>query len=662
MRRTWIRALAVLVAVVVSGLHVSADDYGDSPLAAAPLTVGGSPLSGCIEIAGDADYFLFTAVAGRTYRLLTSHLSSGMDTVLYLFDSDGRSILLVDDDSGADGGSELDWTAPRDGVYFVMVRHAQATSGTGCYAISLAMQQVDDHGNEPVSATPLAVGGAARPGFLERSSDVDVFLFQAERGYAYQIGISRTSGSGSVTLRLLAEDGGREIAAAGAGDEPGEIEWTAPSAGGRFLEVSGSGGDSVLGYDVRVVRAGYGDDFGNSAAAADDLGLAGHVVSGRIEVAEDEDWFRFDAKQNGEYGLTVTPSDGAAFRIVLVGADGTLLVDRTASAVGAQVAIDWIAPNEGTYYVGVSSASGVGAYALRLDTTLELQLLGRFNPQGYSLDVRASGDLAYLVVGTKGLLTVDVTDPAHPVEVGSNSTRGYAQSVAVVGNYAYVANRGDGLTILNVSDPMRPVETGRLDTPGSATAVVVRGSLAVVADQRSGLELVDVSKPASPILVKTVETSGFAQSAWIDGAFAYVAAGDAGLEIVSIATPASATTVARLGLQGEANDVVVSAGMAYVAAGYRGVRIVDVSTPTSPAEISFISTAGEALGLAVRASTLYVAERSGGLTVYDVSNPRDPKRLAQITTPGEALRVAVDGSRAYVACREAGLAIIELSP
>ncbi len=662
MRRTWITLVVTFALLVVGGTVAVADDHGDSPLAATLLSVGGDPASGCIETAGDVDYFLFSAVAGRTYRLMTTHLSSGMDTLLYLFDSDGRSILAVDDDSGTDGGSQVDWTAPRDGVYFVMVRHALSTSGTGCYAVSVAMLRVDDHGNDPLTATPLAVGAAARPGFLEQSSDVDVFLFQAERGYAYQIDIARTNGTGTVRLRLLAEDGARELATTTAGNEPGQIEWSAPSAGARFLEVSGSDVDGVLGYDVRVVQAGYGDDFGNSAAAADDLGTLGPAVSGRIEVAEDEDWFRFNAKQNGEYSLTVTPSDGAVFRAALVGADGTLLVDRTASASGSPIGIDWVAPNEGTYYVEVSSTGGVGSYTLRLDTTLELQLLGRFNPQGYSLDVRASGNLVYLIVGTQGLLLVDVTDPAHPVEVGSNSTRGYAQSLALGGGVAYVANRGDGLTILDVSDPMRPVEIGRLDTPGSAQAVALRGQLAAVADQRGGLQLVDVSKPTSPVLVKTVETSGFAQSVWIDGAFAYVAAGDAGLEIVSIATPASASSVARLSLQGEANDVVVAGGVAYVAAGYRGVRIVDVSTPASPSEIGFLSTAGEALGLAVRSSTLYVAERSGGLTVYDVSNPRDPKRLAQIATPGEALRVAVDGNHAYVACREAGLAIIELLP
>ena len=305
---------------------------------------------------------------------MTTHLSSGMDTLLYLFDSDGRSILAVDDNTGAGDGSQIDWTAPRDGVYFVMVRHALATSGTGCYAVSVAMLQVDDHGNDPLTATPLAVGAAPSPGFLEQPSDVDVFLFQAERGYAYQIDLVRTSGTGTVRLRLLAEDGTRELATATAGNEPGQIDWSSPSAGTRFLEVSGSGVDGVLGYSVRVAQAGYGDDFGNSAAAAADLGTLGPTVSGRIEVAEDEDWFRFDAKQNGEYALTVTPSDGAAFRVALVGADGTLLVDRTASASGNPVEIDWVAPNEGTYYVKVSSTGGVGSYTLRLNTTLELQL------------------------------------------------------------------------------------------------------------------------------------------------------------------------------------------------------------------------------------------------------------------------------------------------
>jgi hypothetical protein len=649
--------------VALASALAFADDYGDSPLAATLATVGGGPLSGCIEAAGDTDYFLFGAVAGRTYRLLTTHLSSGMDTLLYLFDSDGRSILLVDNDSGADGGSQIDWTAPRDGVYFVMVRHAQATSGTGCYALSISTLQVDDHGNGPLTATPLAVGGAARAGFLEQVGDVDVFLFQAERGYAYTIDVARTAGTGEAAVRLLAENGVQELAVALAGTEPAEVGWTASSSGMRFLEISASDGDgSVLGYDVRVARSGYGDDFGNSAAAATDLGIRGPVLSGRLEVAEDEDWFRFEAKQNGEYRLTANSRDGAILRVAVVGADGTLLVDRTAAA-GSSLEINWVAPNEGTYYVAVSPAGGVGAYSLRLDTTIQLELLGRFNPQGYSLDVKVDDNLVYLVVGTKGLLIVDVTDPAHPVEVGSNSTRGYyAQSVTLDGAIAYVANRGEGLTILDVSDPMRPVEVGRLDTPGSVQAVALRGHLAVVADQRGGLQLVDVTRPTSPILLRGLEMGGYAQAVWVDGTYAYVAAGDSGLVVVDLTNALAPALVARLGLQGEANDVLVANGIAYVAAGYRGVRLIDVANPAAPTEIGFISTAGEALGLAYMTDTLCVAERSGGLTVYDVSNPMDPKRLAQIAIPGEALRVAVAGNRAYVACREAGLAIIELLP
>jgi hypothetical protein len=93
MRRTWITLIVTFVSLVIGGAIAVADDHGDSPLAATPLSVGGDPTSGCIETAGDADYFLFSAVAGRTYRLMTTHLSSGMDFSTCLIPMDAPSWL-----------------------------------------------------------------------------------------------------------------------------------------------------------------------------------------------------------------------------------------------------------------------------------------------------------------------------------------------------------------------------------------------------------------------------------------------------------------------------------------------------------------------------------------------------------------------------------------
>ncbi len=647
------RAVVVLVACIVVTIPVLADDHGDSPLTATPIDVGGGLVSACIESGGDLDYYFFQTIAGRTYLLLTSHLDVGTDTVLYLFDTDGSTILAVDDDGGTDGGSRIEWTATGDGTHFAMVRHARATAGTGCYAFSVSMLQVDDHGNDPLTATPLPSDGSAT-GFLETESDVDVFLFSSEAGYSYTIELEKTSGDGAVRLDLLDDEGRGVLATANGG--PAGSTWEAPASGVRFLAVRSDGGTG--GYRLSVDRSGYVDDFANSAAAAEDLNALGLTASGRIEVSGDVDWFRFRARASGDYKFRID-ADGS-IRGALVGLDGETVLEETSAIAGDGLAIDWTAPSDGDYFVEISSASSSVTYTLVVEATLQLRFLGRFNPRGYSFDVVADRSFAYLIVGAQGLLVVDVSDATDPIEVGSHSTRGYAQAIALDASLAFVANRSDGLTVLDVTDPMRPFEISHLDTPGSAWDVVVQGDVAYVADSQGGLHLIDVTRPSNPVSLSAYVTSGFAKSVFVDGTAAYVAMGDAGVEVVDVSDPGSPSRLGLLKTFGEANDVWVAEGTAYIAVGYGGVRIVDVSDPSAPAEIGFISTAGEAIGVALLGDNLYVAETTDGLSVYTVADPATPQRVAQIDTPGEATSVHVFGGRAYVADREEGLQILEL--
>ena len=46
MRNTWITLIVTFVSLVIGGAIAVADDHGDSPLAATPLSVGGDPTSG----------------------------------------------------------------------------------------------------------------------------------------------------------------------------------------------------------------------------------------------------------------------------------------------------------------------------------------------------------------------------------------------------------------------------------------------------------------------------------------------------------------------------------------------------------------------------------------------------------------------------------------
>ncbi|HEX2643257.1 MAG TPA: S-layer homology domain-containing protein, partial [Thermoanaerobaculia bacterium] len=89
------------------GVRRVVDDHGDSATQATPLTVGGTPVAGNNEIAGDVDFFSFTAGDGQTLAIRTSDLGTGSDTFLRLYDRDGATQLSFDDDSGGGSASRI---------------------------------------------------------------------------------------------------------------------------------------------------------------------------------------------------------------------------------------------------------------------------------------------------------------------------------------------------------------------------------------------------------------------------------------------------------------------------------------------------------------------------------------------------------------------------
>jgi len=649
---------ALLVIGAVAG-SVLADDHGNSALAATPIGVDGMLLDACIEEPEDMDYFLFAGVAGRSYRILTTHQSTQMDSVLYLLASDGQAILSVAYSSEDQAGTRIRWTCPSDGTFFVMVRHAQSADGTGCYALSISLELIDDHGDDSLSATPLAVNGDAVPGFLETADDVDAFLFSVERGYDYVAEVTRTSnGGGALTVEV---SGSTDSAGPISIDGAEEIILVGRDAGSVFLLVRSTGGEASIGYEIRVGRTGYADDFGSDAASALLLDLYGPPLTGSVEVAGDADWFSFDARTGGHYTFTLTTSAGLSCRLILRAADGVVVLEETSTTNGGPAALDWDAPETAHYYLEVLPVSGTGTYALAVASTLQLETVGRFNPSGYSLDVWADGDLVYLIVGVKGLSIVDVSDPAHPHEIGSNSTRGYAEGIALIGALALVANRGEGLTVVDVSDPTRPTEVGSLETPGWAQDVAAAEGFAVVADQRAGIHVVSVASSGAATLLSSYETGGHAGAVTIAGDIAYVAVGDAGLEIVDLSDPLTPRLLGTVALSGDARDVAVRGSIAYVASGYRGVRIVDVADPALAAEVGWFGSSDEAVGLHLAGNHLYVAERAG-VSVYSLSDPLEPERVAAIDTPGEAIAVFVTDGLVLIADRQEGLQIARLLP
>lgn len=88
----------------------------------------------------DADWVRFFAKTGKVYTIRTSNLGIGLDTYMYLFDSDGHTVLAQNDDGGEGVASRIDFYPQKDAFYFVQVKNAGDIGGPGqVYDLSLAV-------------------------------------------------------------------------------------------------------------------------------------------------------------------------------------------------------------------------------------------------------------------------------------------------------------------------------------------------------------------------------------------------------------------------------------------------------------------------------------------------------------------------------------------
>ena len=105
------------------------------------LNLGASQLHNFHALA-DQDWLKIEASGGMTYTIRTSGLGVSADTYLYLYDTDGTTLLASNDDYGGALASQIDWTAPTTDTYYALVKHWNPNVG-GCgtaYTISFNEQ------------------------------------------------------------------------------------------------------------------------------------------------------------------------------------------------------------------------------------------------------------------------------------------------------------------------------------------------------------------------------------------------------------------------------------------------------------------------------------------------------------------------------------------
>jgi hypothetical protein len=326
---------------------------------------------------------------------------------------------------------------------------------------------------------------------------------------------------------------------------------------------------------------------------------------------------------------------------------------------------------------------------------------------GLAVNVRVTDDVAYVADYWDGLRIVDVSDPAHLVELGhvpaefpSSSEIYNDVKIADDGaghRYALMGSNVAGVVVVDVTDPTRPAIAGHFGTAAQGGAsdvhtIFLDGGKAYLANIDLGLEIWNVADPASPTklgawaLDDPSHPFAFPHDLYVEGDRAYVNYWDGGMAVVDVSDPTAPRSVGTFAGYGEHtshSNWVTTIGARRIAV--HGdeqwgahVHVVDVTEGTD----AFATSIGEwqtrpevsVHNIMAFGSTAIMAHYQDGVRVLDLSDPTAPRQVAWFDTwPGydprygdsfyeAAVGIDVDVARqrVYVADTHRGLIVLHL--
>jgi hypothetical protein len=339
--------------------NLGADDHGNTPDNATPVTPSTTLANARIDSAADVDVFSFVALAGHIYEVECN--STAFDCNLVLLDSAGATVAS---DTGASFNARVRAELNTAGTYYFRIQPGTASFGN--YTYRVRDLGVDDHGDTLATATLITPMAAGVTGQIETVGDWDVFAFNATAGHIYDFTCTGAAGDCDLDLvdaagTLLAQDTGSSSSA--------RILYEIGPAGTYYLKLRfGNSSATVIGnYTYQLKDLGV-DDHGDTQATATLITPSATSSTGRIETVGDLDYLSFAATANTTYEFSCS-SAAIDCNVVLYDASGTVVLSDTGSSSSAKVT--YLVRTAGTFYLRVYSGnSTIG------DDTYQLKNLG----------------------------------------------------------------------------------------------------------------------------------------------------------------------------------------------------------------------------------------------------------------------------------------------
>ncbi|MFH1897419.1 MAG: Ig-like domain-containing protein [Candidatus Desantisbacteria bacterium] len=298
--------------------------------------------------------------------------------------------------------------------------------------------------------------------------------------------------------------------------------------------------------------------------------------------------------------------------------------------------------------VGIDPA--LGRFKFSTGKTGTVTVVGKYTGSGESYcGVYTNGNYAYLGEGSKGMYSLDISNPLSPKRVGKYELSGTINGLVGDGKFVYLINyqsdfQATSVRIIDVGSPTTPTVVGNFGISSRVYDIYPLGNYVFVA-HITGLRIVDVSDPKKPVDKGIYEqaTRNTVYGVYVRGNYAYLAHATTGLKILNVSDPSNIKeagyvqlTSAKAGAQ--ACAVYVSGNYAYLSYGAGGLQIIDVSNPEAPILVGKYNAdmLDESMyRTIVRGNYAYTVSYKKDSTLFnvfvlrviDISNPKLPKLI-----------------------------------
>ncbi len=262
-------------------------------------------------------------VEGDSVDVMVTSDSGDQETLTLTETGTGRyvaSIAVATSEIATDNG-QLDVS----GEELLTVTYLDVDNGEGVEneVSSTALIVVDDFGNEPSEAAPIALE-ASTVGEIDLNGDTDWFQFDVEAGTGYEFLVDLDGESLNDSELTIYGDGGEMVLGFNDNveDELGsQIIYFPNEAETVFIEVGGFGAN-IGTYSLSVIETDEPSDDHPNIVGGSTVVEVGDRERGTIGNSDDADWFQFEAEAGVTYRLDVSLITLDDSQLRLVDSDG----------------------------------------------------------------------------------------------------------------------------------------------------------------------------------------------------------------------------------------------------------------------------------------------------------------------------------------------------